>query len=72
MRLSASDAALGRLAGSGRLLPDPHLLIDAYIIREAVLSSRIEGTQASATEVFDAAVTGESKRDDIRQVVSPG
>ncbi|MGH3188328.1 MAG: Fic family protein [Streptosporangiaceae bacterium] len=68
MRLSEADAALGRLAGSGRLLPDPHLLVSAYITREAVSSSRIEGTQASVTEVFDAAVTGETKRDDIREV----
>lgn len=68
IRLSEADAALGRLAGSGRLLPDPHLLVNAYITREAVSSSRIEGTQASVTEVFDAAVTGETKRDDIREV----
>jgi Fic family protein len=68
MRLSDADAALGRLAGSGRLLPDPHLLVNAYITREAVSSSRIEGTQASVTEVFDAAVTGDTKRDDIREV----
>jgi Fic family protein len=68
MLLSEADAALGRLAGSGRLLPDPHLLVNAYITREAVSSSRIEGTQASVTEVFDAAVTGETKRGDIREV----
>jgi Fic family protein len=68
MRLSEADAALGRLAGSGRLLPDPHLLVNAYITREAVSSSRIEGTQASVTEVFDAAVTGDTRRDDIREV----
>ncbi len=68
LRLSDADAALGRLAGSGRLLPDPHLLVNAYITREAVSSSRIEGTQASVTEVFDAAATGETKRDDIREV----
>jgi Fic family protein len=66
MRLSEADASLGRLAGSGRLLPNPHLLVTAYITREAVSSSRIEGTQASVTEVFDA-VTGEAKRDDIRE-----
>ena len=66
--LSDADAALGRLAGSGRLLPDPHLLVNAYVTREAVSSSRIEGTQASVTEVFDAAVTGVTKRDDIREV----
>ncbi|MGA2828450.1 MAG: Fic family protein [Streptosporangiaceae bacterium] len=68
LKLSEADAALGRLAGSGRLLPDPHLLVNAYITREAVSSSRIEGTQASVTEVFDAAVTGETQRDDIREV----
>jgi Fic family protein len=68
LKLSEADAALGRLAGSGRLLPNPHLLVNAYITREAVSSSRIEGTQASITEVFDAAVTGETKRNDIREV----
>ena len=68
LKLSEADAALGRLAGSGRLLPDPHLLVNAYITREAVSSSRIEGIQASVTEVFDAAVTGETQRDDIREV----
>ena len=68
MLLSEADAALGRLGGAGRLLPDPHLLVNAYITREAVASSRIEGTQASVTEVFDAAVTGTSKRADIQEV----
>lgn len=68
MLLSEADAALGRLAGAGRLLPDPHLLVNAYITREAVSSSSIEGTQASVTEVFDAEVSGVSSRDDIREV----
>lgn len=68
MLLSEADAALGRLAGAGRLLPDPHLLVNAYITKEAVASSRIEGTQASVTEVFDAAVTGKSVRPDIQEV----
>ena len=68
LKLSDADAALGRLAGAGRLLPNPHLLVTAYVTREAVSSSRIEGTQASVTEVFDAAVTGDAKRDDIREV----
>jgi Fic family protein len=68
MLLSEADAALGRLAGAGRLLPDPHLLVNAYVTREAVASSRIEGTQASVTEVFDADVSGLSGRNDIREV----
>jgi hypothetical protein len=58
---------LGRLAGAGRHLPDPHLLVSAYITREAVASSRIEGTQASVTEIFDAVVSGRSTRSDIRE-----
>ncbi|MCB0926540.1 MAG: Fic family protein [Mycolicibacterium insubricum] len=68
MLLSEADAALGRLAGSGRLLPEPHLLVNAYVTREAVASSRIEGTQASVTEVFDAAATGKSSRSDVQEV----
>lgn len=68
MLLSEADAALGRLAGAGRLLPDPHLLVNAYITREAVASSRIEGTQASVTEVFDAEVTDRSPREDVQEV----
>src|SRR5680860_916476 len=54
MRLADAEAALGRLAGAGRLLPDPHLLVRPYLRREAVASTRIEGTQASLLEVFDA------------------
>jgi Fic family protein len=68
MLLSEADSALGRLAGAGRLLPDPHLLVNAYITREAVASSRIEGTQASVTEVFDAAVSGTTARADVQEV----
>ena len=54
MLLSEADRALGRLAGAGRLLPNPHLLIQPYVTREALASSRIEGTQASLSDVFDA------------------
>jgi Fic family protein len=43
-RLSAADRALGELAGVGRMLPNPHLLIRPFVRREAVLSSKIEGT----------------------------
>ncbi len=49
--LSAADRHLGLLAGAGEWLPNPHLLIRPFITREAVLSSRIEGTQASLTDL---------------------
>src|SRR2546423_1792627 len=47
---SRADAALSELAGVGRLLPNPHLLIDPLMRQEAVLSSRIEGTRASLSD----------------------
>ena len=50
-RLSAADRALGQLAGVGRTLPNPHLLANAMVRREAVLSSRIEGTQATLSDL---------------------
>lgn len=57
--LSAADAALSELSGLGRLLPNPHLLIAPWMAREAVLSSRIEGTRASISDVLIDEVGGE-------------
>jgi len=50
--LSQADRALGELAGLGRSLLNPHLLIAPFVRREAVLSSRIEGTQASLSDLY--------------------
>ncbi len=50
--LSEADRALGELAGLGRIIPNPHLLIRPFIRREAVLSSRIEGTEADITDLY--------------------
>lgn len=50
--LSEADRALGELAGLGRSLPNPHLLIRPFVRREAVLSSRIEGTLASLSDLY--------------------
>ncbi|MEX0953384.1 MAG: Fic/DOC family N-terminal domain-containing protein [Nitriliruptoraceae bacterium] len=67
--LSAADRALGRLAGAGRLLANPHLLVQPYLTAEALASSRIEGTQASLSEVFEAATDDEdSSNVDVREV----
>lgn len=51
-RLSETDRALSELAGVGRTMPNPHLLIGPFMRREAVLSSRIEGTQADITDLY--------------------
>ena len=50
--LSQADAALSELSGMGRYLPNPNLLIAPYVRHEAVLSSRIEGTKASLSDVL--------------------
>lgn len=50
--LSSADRALGELAGLGRMLPNPDLLITPFVRREAVLSSRIEGTQADVADLY--------------------
>lgn len=57
--LSRADAALSELSGLGRLLPNPHLLSAPWMAREAVLSSRIEGTRASLADVLIDEVGGE-------------
>ncbi len=69
--LSDADRAIGRLAGEGRRLPNPHLLIRPFIRREAVLSSRIEGTQATLGELLAAeAGAGERGPADLREVAN--
>ncbi len=50
--LSRADRALSELSGLAKNLPSPHLLIGPFVRREAVLSSRIEGTQASLSDLF--------------------
>lgn len=66
--LSNADSNLGRLAGVGRILPQPHLLLLPYLTMEAVASSRIEGTQASVSDVFEARATGGRTSADVREV----
>ncbi|MDQ1124221.1 Fic family protein [Microbacterium trichothecenolyticum] len=66
--LSEADAALGHLQGLGTLITDPTLLIGPYLRREALASSRIEGTQASLSEVFQAEIDADARNDDTAEV----
>ncbi len=50
--LSKADLALGELAGLGRNMPNPHLLVGPFVRREAILSSRIEGTQTDIADLY--------------------
>jgi Fic family protein len=68
--MSDADQLLGRLAGEGRRLPNPHLLIRPFVQREAVFSSRIEGTQSTLGELLaaEAGAVVERSPEDLREV----
>ena len=51
-RLDRAHMALGRLDGVSGILPDTHLFLYAYVRKEAVLSSQIEGTQSSLSDLL--------------------
>jgi Fic family protein len=50
--LGEAERNLGRLASLADSLPSPHILVQPFIRREAVLSSRIEGTHASLVDLY--------------------
>ena len=70
--LADASLLIGRLSGEGRRLPNPHLLIRPFIRREAVLSSKIEGTQATLGELLaaEAGAVVERSPDDLREVAN--
>ncbi len=68
-RLDEASRAAATLAGVGETIPNPHLLIHQFIRKEAVLSSRIEGTQASLSDLFMYEASG-VRRLDVLEVVN--
>jgi cell filamentation protein, protein adenylyltransferase len=70
--ISEADRALSELAGVARTLPNPHLLIGPFIRREAVLSSRIEGTQAGLSDLFffEASQSATPQTPDVYEVAN--
>ncbi len=70
-KISVADRALSELAGATRTLPNPHLFINSFLRREAVLSSKIEGTQASLSDLFFFEAAGEQqKQSDVQEVIN--
>jgi len=65
---SRADLALGTLSGLGETLLNPHLLIYPFVRKEAVLSSRIEGTQSSLSDLLLFEATKAEKQGDVREV----
>ncbi len=68
--LERATLALGRLDSITLLLPDPHLFLYGYVRREAVLSSQIEGTQSSLSDLlmFEISEMPGVPLDDVEEV----
>jgi Fic family protein len=68
--LSDADRLVGKLAGEGGRLPNPHVLMRPFVRREAVLSSKIEGTQTTIGELLaaEAGAVVDRSPDDLREV----
>jgi Fic family protein len=68
--LSRAERALGRLDGITTLLPRQEVLLYMYVRKEAVLSSQIEGTQSTLSDLlrFETEAQASQPIDDIREV----
>jgi Fic family protein len=68
--LEDATLALGRLDSISLLLPDPNIFLYAYVRREAVLSSQIEGTQSSLADllIFELEEAPGTPLDDVAEV----
>ena len=70
--LSRADQAVGRLDGVTAILPNPDLFVAMFVRREAVDSSRIEGTQSTLEDVlaFELNPGSSDLPDDVGEVVN--
>lgn len=70
--LSAADLSVGRLDGSIQTLPNPDLFVFMYVRNEAVLSSKIEGTQSSLQDVLaaEAKILARNRPQDTNEVLN--
>lgn len=71
-QMEKANLALGRLVGSAEILPDPDLFVFMYIRREAVLSSQIEGTEASLVDLleYEARLERGDRKVDVREITN--
>jgi Fic family protein len=70
--ISKAEIAIGRLDGVMEVIPDPNLFLAMYVRREAVLSSQIEGTEASLMDVleYEAEMARAEARVDIEEILN--
>lgn len=70
--LERATLSLGKLVGSSEILPDPDLFVFMYVRREAVLSSQIEGTEASLVDLleYEAQAEQTERSVDVREIAN--
>ena len=70
--LSKADTAIGQLSGMSETLPNPDLFVAMYVRKEAVLSSQIEGTEASLEDLLEYESENRPKTlaNDVSEVVN--
>lgn len=71
--LGEADRALGRLEGTGHIVPDADQFVAAYSRKEALLSSQIEGSKVSMVDVLTAEVRDDEDREissDVQEVIN--
>ncbi|MDR0885576.1 MAG: Fic family protein [Clostridiales Family XIII bacterium] len=68
--MSEADGKLGRLDGITQILPNPELFVAMYVNKEAVLSSQIEGTQASFIDLMGASIKKHESQEKVIDIVN--
>ena len=67
--LTAAESAISRLAVAGLMVPSPDWFLYGYVRKEAVVSSQIEGTQATLTDLLAFEATQKAEQpEDIQDV----
>ncbi|RIK62413.1 MAG: cell filamentation protein Fic [Planctomycetota bacterium] len=67
--LADATAALGQLAVAGAMVPSPDWFLYGFVRKEAVISSQIEGTQATLADILEFEATSKARRpDDVEEV----
>lgn len=68
--LSEANKLIGKLDGIALNLPDKDIFISKYVEKEAVVSSQIEGTQASLSDVLQLKKIDNEKRKETEEIVN--
>jgi Fic family protein len=69
-KIELANNYLGKLSGLINNLPNPDLFLQPYLKREAVLSSRIEGTRSSLSDIFKADLEKKHLDNDLKEVLN--